>query len=211
MNQAASFIDNLQIGRQNTAPALPVLTGCTSVEDISKTPTTKRVGHSSDRTAPVATSQPDETAKTSLDNETYEVGLETVYGTPRLHAVETIKDVQVRPIQKWEGVVESIDGEIFHARLRDLTLESIDFRESGDFQFWEVHQDDKALIKEGAVFYWTISFKTDPRTGQPSTENTIYFRRVAPYTSKRISKWKEKAGAFSELLKRPEKGHPTAG
>jgi hypothetical protein len=126
----------------------------------------------------------------------------TLTGKARIHAVEKVKDAFIRPMQKWEGTIIEVDDQKFTARLRDLTLEGIDPKEEADFYFDEVHADDRPLISTGAIFYWAVSHKTDVRTGQPSIENTVYFKRQPPYTKRKIDKIMKRAAILNALIKK---------
>lgn len=79
-------------------------------------------------------------------------------------------------LNKWEGIVTAVDEEKgnFEATLYDLSLKNI--IELADFDFEEVTFDDRALIREGASFYWYV-FYHDRSDGRRSSESTLWFRR----------------------------------
>lgn len=88
-------------------------------------------------------------------------------------------------LQKWEGVVLELKSDSFIARVYDLTQEGIE--EEAEFPYQEVSEEDKSLIKPGAIFYWNISYVTKPNR-QRTRESLIYFRRVPLWTKREIEK-----------------------
>ena len=61
-------------------------------------------------------------------------------------------------LQKWEGIVMDVMDDAFLARLIDLTQKGTD--EEAEFSFDEISEEDKPLIRSGAIFYWNIGYST---------------------------------------------------
>lgn len=149
------------------------------------------------------------TGEANIDASIDDTTMPVIKNKARIHAIERAPNADIRPIQKWEGTVTDREGDRFLARLRDLTLEDNDIKEEGEFSLYEVHPDDRHLVQLGGVFYYTISFKTDLRTGQPTTENTVFFRRQAPYTGHQINEMKTRADALNALIRSNSERHST--
>ena len=100
-------------------------------------------------------------------------------------------------LQKWEGVVMEVEKDIFHARLLDLTEKNPE--EETDFLFEEVSEDDRSLIKPGAVFYWSLYYLTT-RTGQIIKSSIVKFRRLPAWTETEIRRAKEQAAEIRRAI-----------
>ena len=88
-----------------------------------------------------------------------------------------------RLLQQWEGTVTEIaDGE-FTAELRDLT-DPANYREEATFELDEVSPDDQPLLALGAVFRWSIGYKTS---------NACQRERVSQLRFVRILGWRKSA------------------
>lgn len=144
-----------------------------------------------------------ETKTLNLENDD-DPTVPTISGKAKQYSVRITPSINYRPIQKWEGTVTEIEGNTFIARLRDLTLEDRDIREIGSFDFSEAHKNDQSLIKVGAVFYYTISFATDNKSGQPFTESRVYFVRKPPYSKRQIEQINARAEALHALIQRSQ-------
>ena len=87
--------------------------------------------------------------------------------------------------QEWEGYVTEIYGEDFKAHLIDLSSEDIE--EIAEFSINEVSNTQKELVKEGAVFRWSIGYER-LRGGNKRKVSSIIFRRLPAWTKKDLSK-----------------------
>lgn len=79
-------------------------------------------------------------------------------------------------LQQYEGVVLSVDGDAFWARIvNKTTRDAAD--EEGEFPLEEVSPTDRGLIRPGAVFYWYIGYH-DSTNGQRTRQSVLRFRRL---------------------------------
>jgi hypothetical protein len=86
-------------------------------------------------------------------------------------------------LQKWEGVVLEVLSDSFLARLVDLTHTGPD--EEAEFPFDEVSEEDRSLIRPGAIFYWNIGYHNS-YSGQRTRTSIIRFRRLPAWTREEI-------------------------
>lgn len=78
-------------------------------------------------------------------------------------------------LQKWEGIVEEFDGENIQVKLIDLTNGGTDEEAQLDIQ--DISKDDLQLVKEGAMFYWSIGYETQ-LDRQVKKSSFIKFKRL---------------------------------
>ena len=81
-------------------------------------------------------------------------------------------------LEKWEGRVESVDRDSFHAVITGLRART---EESADFDLDEISEDDLPLIEPGAIFYWSIGYRIDP-SGERSRSSVLRFRRLPTWS-----------------------------
>jgi hypothetical protein len=101
-------------------------------------------------------------------------------------------------LQQWEGIIVSIDGQEFEARLHDLTKPS-NSEEIATFSLKEISQADRALVAPGAVFYWTIGYEMR-EGGQITNVSEIRCRRTPPWSEQELKTIKEKASKLYQQL-----------
>jgi hypothetical protein len=80
-----------------------------------------------------------------------------------------------RLLAKWEGIVEEVLPDGFTAELHDV--HGTDGPKTAEFDFEEISPSDRALIRPGAIFYWSIGYRRSI-TGQQERSSSIYFRRL---------------------------------
>lgn len=102
-------------------------------------------------------------------------------------------------VQDWEGIVESIETEIFTALLRDLTANEAYPGERADLPIEDITPDDRGLLKPGAIFYLTIGRSTGP-TGQQQRFSRMEFRRLPVWTSADFDRADERAQRLAHFL-----------
>lgn len=90
------------------------------------------------------------------------------------------------PLQEWEGHVIDISERGFTARLVDMTREERVASEEADFDFDDVSDPDRGLLREGAVFRWTIGYETAPG-GSKKRVSQLVFRRLPKWTKTEIA------------------------
>jgi hypothetical protein len=88
----------------------------------------------------------------------------------------------LQAVSHWEGVVEEVTNIGFRARLVPLTNADpssarIEFT---DFTLDDLANDsDRALVHEGAVFYWTVG-RSQNAAGTRTNVSLVRFRRLPP-------------------------------
>ena len=108
--------------------------------------------------------------------------------------VRSIQNALV-PLQEWEGYVTAIGEDGFTAELVDLTNGEKNPSIETDFSLEDVSEPDRELLREGAVFRWTIGYQTTS-AGSKSRVSQIVFRRLPRWTKKEI----DAADREAELL-----------
>jgi hypothetical protein len=94
----------------------------------------------------------------------------------------------VRVLQQWEGVVTEVADDSFFADLQDLN-DSAEPIEVVELPFEEVPKDDRPLLQEGAVFYWSIGYET-------TAGGTL--RRMSEIRLRRTPRWTKRAHRQAE-------------
>lgn len=107
------------------------------------------------------------------------------------------RPVAFNSLLKREGVIVSVDDSGFTAKLVDLEHDTVD--EVAEFPIDEVSDDDKKLLKVGAVFYWNIGYRLLP-TGQKERSSIIRFRRLPAWTRSELEKAQKKADELKTLF-----------
>jgi hypothetical protein len=117
-----------------------------------------------------------------------------VVGVPRL----SDPDYRLQLLQQWECVVRSVGEHDFVAILHDLT-DRAKGEEEATFPLEEVADSDRAFVEPGAVFYWSIGYRTSS-SGQKDRVSQIRFRRVPTWTASERRRAEAKAAELEELL-----------
>lgn len=94
------------------------------------------------------------------------------------------------PVYQWEGMVEEVSGDGFRARLVPFENRYADASrvEYADFSYDDLaDESDRALVKAGAIFYWTVG-KSRNRAGTYTNTSLVRFRRLPPPTTYAIRK-----------------------
>lgn len=79
-------------------------------------------------------------------------------------------------LQQWEGTVTELGEGEFTAELRDLT-DPTNYREEAAFGLDDVSPDDRSLLALGAVFRWSIGYRTST-AGQRERVSQLRFVRI---------------------------------
>lgn len=85
-------------------------------------------------------------------------------------------------LQQWEGIVRDVADDTFWADLYDLGEDTTP-EEIVEIPVVEVSPADRALVAEGAAFYWSVGYETD------SAGTT---RRVSELTMRRTPRWTQR-------------------
>lgn len=99
--------------------------------------------------------------------------------------------------QEWEGYVTNISGDDFSAHLLDLTHNGIE--EEAVFSIDEVSNIHRDLIKEGAVFRWSIGYERG-KGGTKKRASSIVFRRLPAWTKRDIAKSLHEAEQYQKNI-----------
>jgi hypothetical protein len=99
-------------------------------------------------------------------------------------------------LQKWEGYVTEVGDDVFQARLIPIMGQGSE--QEAEIYITEVSKGDRAMIKPGAVFYWSIGYLEKP-SGRIRA-SVIRFRRLPKWTAKEIEVAENRAKALKELL-----------
>jgi hypothetical protein len=96
-----------------------------------------------------------------------------------------------------EGIVLEVLDEGFLARLVDLTQKGVD--EEAEFSLYDIAEDDKPLIKPGAIFYWDISHDTNDSDHRTRISH-IHFRRLPEWSHQEIEEARREADRLGKVL-----------
>lgn len=92
--------------------------------------------------------------------------------------------------QEWEGFVTDFDEKNFYARLIDLTNKGIE--ENAQFEAEDISPADRELLKEGAIFRWSIGYER-LTGGTKRRISSIVFRRLPAWSRRDIEASKQEA------------------
>ena len=88
-----------------------------------------------------------------------------------------------RILQKWQGIVTAVAEESFTVRLLDLMRDMPE--EEAEISLDEVSDDERPLVKEGAVFLLHVGYATS-EGGQRSRTAILRFRRLPVWTDSEL-------------------------
>lgn len=97
--------------------------------------------------------------------------------------LHTKKQDKFTVLQKWVGHVLVVGNSTFIARLTDSNNREVD--KEAEICIIEVSEEDRPLLRPGAVFYWSAGYRDD-RSGQRHSEGFIRFRRLPAFLRKDI-------------------------
>jgi hypothetical protein len=93
------------------------------------------------------------------------------------------------PLGKWQGqVLESLDDR-FKAVLHDFNSSKV--IDVAEFSFADISDDDRPLVRPGAVFYWYLLYH-NTKTGRRERQSQIWFRRSGRMSQESYSETVEK-------------------
>lgn len=99
-------------------------------------------------------------------------------------------------LQKWEGRVLEVGDSTFSAVVEDSVRRGVE--EEVEFDLEEIGPDDRNLLKPGAIFYWTIGYRTEP-SGERSRSSVLVLRRLPAWNEEGLQRARRLA---EELRKR---------
>jgi|SRR6516165_3758052 hypothetical protein len=95
------------------------------------------------------------------------------------------------PMQEWEGYVTEVKDETFTAHLVDITAKRRIAEEKIEISISDLSDQDKDLLREGALFRWSIGYYKQHGTKMKSSR--IVFRRLPAWTKSDFMKAEQKA------------------
>jgi hypothetical protein len=105
--------------------------------------------------------------------------------------LDTVEDVHAAPIEVWEGEVRSIDERKNVMQVRLTPKLSKAEQHTGEIDLEWVAEQDRDLLKPGAVFYWTLYKET--RRGTVINAQSLRFRRLPNWSRRQIQRVREES------------------
>lgn len=101
----------------------------------------------------------------------------------------------IEVLRSWQGVVESVQEDTFIARLIDRDGMEPDIE--AEIYLDEVFEQDRPLVRAGAVFYWSIGYRDIP-TGR-TRFSSLKFRRLPVWQARDIEQARAHATELENL------------
>jgi hypothetical protein len=95
--------------------------------------------------------------------------------------LDDIPLISFEPMQEWEGVVVNITQDTFEATLIDITARRKYEEEIAEFPIADVSDDDRNILKTGAIFRWLIGYERHP-SGVKRRVSSVVFRRLSEWS-----------------------------
>ncbi len=103
--------------------------------------------------------------------------------------------------QLWEGTVTQVLKQAFVAILKDKT-QNKNPEEQVTFDYSEISDEDRELIKPGSSFYWTIG--SERTSGQLKNVSIVQFRRLPVWTRSALTNAESRAQKVREVFRSQE-------
>lgn len=103
-------------------------------------------------------------------------------------------------LQRWDGFVQSVEDNEFHALIRDDSNEDYPDEEIV-LDISEIPPEDTHLIKIGAVFYWSVGYVEGPRRPRERVSR-IRFRRLPGWSEQELEDAKKRTRSILHSLRR---------
>jgi hypothetical protein len=107
--------------------------------------------------------------------------------------------LSLQPLQEWEGYVTEVRGDLFTARLTDLSAARKIEEESAEFPIDDLSDDDQKLLHIGAIFRWIIGYQRSS-DGTKRRVSQVTFRRLPAWTSKDLNHARARATEFVDQI-----------
>src|ERR1700730_2554019 len=78
---------------------------------------------------------------------------------PKMASCDPVERATFSPLQEWEGVVAEIGADSLTGLLVDLTAKKTRPEEKMEFPISDLSDDDRTLLREGAIFRWLIGYQ----------------------------------------------------
>lgn len=117
------------------------------------------------------------------------VGIDISSGAVRRPPPSSADQIRKTPsstgkIVEWEGVVESLENDKFHCKLRVVKGSNVDFEEFTTLDIDQISEGDRDLVKPGALFRLVIGMKAISGTREKFSR--VVFRRLPAWNSQSI-------------------------
>lgn len=122
-----------------------------------------------------------------------------IVSLPKFKTLPILMEAPFARLQEWEGYVQSVSNNEFTASLFDITNKRDIEDEEADFSIDDLTEDDKKLLKPGAVFRWLIGYRSIGGTKERSSK--IVFRRLPQWTDSDFEAAEKKADFFARKTK----------
>ena len=115
--------------------------------------------------------------------------------------VYALDEVRAAPIEVWEGEVKSVDiqAQTMQVYLHSKLSQTPDH--AGEIGLEWVTDQDKDLIKPGAVFYWTLYKET--RRGSIRNSQELRFRRLPSWSKTQLERIQAEASKLFQIPRAP--------
>ena len=100
-------------------------------------------------------------------------------------------------LQYWIGEVKDLDAESFVAVLTDLNEQSL--QETVELEMDDVSPDDRKLVIEGAIFYWSIGYRQN-EAGTRFRTSLLRFRRLPVWRPEDLAEAAKRAAVRRAML-----------
>ena len=175
----------------------------TNTSTVSALPLTGEIGlrvRPSEGTAAASHSSAEGAASSYCESD-----FEVISPVPVPYTANTVA-VDSKPIQIWEGVVLALDPElsVMHVRL-NAKIGKIPEHSATVSLEW-VHDQDRELIKLGAIFYLTVFRKLSRGSVQNAQE--IRFRRLPSWSNADVRRLRTAADALASTMIVPNAPEP---
>ena len=99
----------------------------------------------------------------------------------------------LNPLMEWEGSVEGIEGDVFVARLCNVTTGELLPTEEARFPVSDLNDIQRENLEVGAIFRWVIGLQRLPN-GNKQRVSELFFRRLPAHSEDEISATIESVG-----------------
>ena len=103
--------------------------------------------------------------------------------------------VSFKSLESWVGCVSEVGGNLFTATV--ISDKHPGTRESAEFSFDEISEDDRGLVHEGAIFYWSVGYQVNEFGGR-FTASILRFQRLRHWSRKELELAKARSDTYSD-------------
>lgn len=110
-----------------------------------------------------------------------------------------------KSLESWDGRVIEVDEKNRKFTAFVVSEKNPSQRESAEFTFDEISDDDKFLVKSGGMFYWSVGYQINEFGGR-STASVLRFKRIRHWTRKELELANERVVAYADWFVRGNDG-----